>query len=225
MPIHRFFGPLLLLTLTACGRFDEARFEEGTRAMDAGRYAEAYCLWRPLAERGHAAAQYNIGWMYANGQGMVLDEEAALPWWRRAAEGGHPDAQFAVAQAYLNGSGVKTDLSQAVPWLEKAASQGIEDAAILLRDLAGRDVEPARSLVQKRLKSREWRALGGVRRVKADRANLREGIGTDKALVASLDQGAEVMVLRAERDWLRIGMPGTGELAWIYEPLLEPEEP
>ena len=56
------------------------------------RWSEHWCLWRPLAESGHAAAQYSIGWMYANGEGLSLDEAEALRWWHPAAEQGHADA-------------------------------------------------------------------------------------------------------------------------------------
>ena len=38
--------------------------EDAIAAMHTGDFAEAYCIMRPLAERGDADAQYNIGWMY-----------------------------------------------------------------------------------------------------------------------------------------------------------------
>ena len=49
-------------------------------ALD-GDYAEAYCLWRPLAEQGYAEAQYHLGWLYANGNGLAVDIDRALGFW------------------------------------------------------------------------------------------------------------------------------------------------
>jgi uncharacterized protein len=40
-------------------------FEDRLAASDAGDYTTALRLWRPLAEHGDAAAQYNIGLRYS----------------------------------------------------------------------------------------------------------------------------------------------------------------
>ena len=39
-------------------------FPEGFGGLRAGDYATALQEWRPLAEQGHADAQYNLGIMY-----------------------------------------------------------------------------------------------------------------------------------------------------------------
>src|SRR5450759_1054345 len=56
---------------------------EDTDAADAayakGDYATALRLLRPLADQGNAAAQYNLGVMHANGQGVPQNyAEAAI---------------------------------------------------------------------------------------------------------------------------------------------------
>ena len=68
-------------------------FDEGMQALGRGDYAIAYCHWLPLAKRGYAEAQYHVGWLYANGNGLAVDIKRALHWWMRAAEQGHTDAQ------------------------------------------------------------------------------------------------------------------------------------
>ena len=214
---------LLLCLLPACGLYDDREYRRGERALQAGDYAEAYCRWRPLAEAGHTAAQYSIGWMYANGEGLSLDETEALRWWRPAAEQGHADAQFAVAKAYLNGEGTEEDPAQAVKWLRSASARGVEDAGIILRDMAGRDVAPARDLLRFLLAQKRWRELGGVRRVGKKTAKVRSGIGTGRKQVATLEPGAEVLALRTEAGWVRVGIPGNGAMGWVYGPLLEGE--
>ena len=60
--------------------------EEGRGAYESGDYAVALGLLRPLAERGDAEAQYNLGVMYRNGQGVPHDDAEAVKWYRLAAE-------------------------------------------------------------------------------------------------------------------------------------------
>ena len=73
------------------------------------------------AEQGFAAAQYNLGVMYDNGQGVRQDDAQAVQWYRKAAEQGHAKAQYNLGVAYINGQGVRQDDAQAVQWFGKAA--------------------------------------------------------------------------------------------------------
>ena len=57
-------------------------------------HAESATWFRKAAEQGHAAAQYNLGAMCANGQGVSKDYIEAVKWLRKAAEQGHAEAQF-----------------------------------------------------------------------------------------------------------------------------------
>ena len=63
--------------------------EDGLEAAESGDYATALKLLRPLAEQGHAEAQYNLGVMYRNGQGVPHDDAEAVKWYRLAAEQGY----------------------------------------------------------------------------------------------------------------------------------------
>ena len=40
------------------------------------------------AERGNAEAQYELGWMYVNGDGVPQNYRTAMKWYRLAAEQG-----------------------------------------------------------------------------------------------------------------------------------------
>ena len=64
-------------------------FPEGFGGLHAGDYATALQEWRPLAEQGNADAQYNLGVMYDNGQGVPQDYAEAVKWYRLAAEQGY----------------------------------------------------------------------------------------------------------------------------------------
>ncbi len=57
-----------------------AGFDEGWAAYDRGDYQTAYHEFLPLAEQGDAAAQYNLGLMYDNGQGVARDHAEAVKW-------------------------------------------------------------------------------------------------------------------------------------------------
>ena len=54
--------------------------EPWSAAYDAGDYAEAAQLLRPLAAQGNAIAQFNLAFMYAKGQGFPQDYKLAYMW-------------------------------------------------------------------------------------------------------------------------------------------------
>ncbi len=63
-----------------------AGFVEGVAAYNRGDFAAALQEWRPLAEQGHAPAQFNLRIMYNKGEGVAKDDVEAVKWYRRAAE-------------------------------------------------------------------------------------------------------------------------------------------
>ena len=63
-------------------------------------YAEAVKWYRKAADQGDAAAQFNLGVMYATGQGVPQDYAEAVKWYRKAAEQGHAGAQYNLGVMY-----------------------------------------------------------------------------------------------------------------------------
>jgi len=61
--------------------------------IESKSYSVAFDFCRMAAEQGYAVAQYNLGVMYANGEGVPKDVQKAAKWHRKAAEQGHADAQ------------------------------------------------------------------------------------------------------------------------------------
>lgn len=88
------------------------------------RTANTPYWYRVGAEQGNAAAQYDLGVMYALGQGVSQDYAQAAQWFRKAAEQGNAAAQSRLGSAYANGQGVPQDYAQAVRWYRMAAEQG-----------------------------------------------------------------------------------------------------
>ena len=77
-------------------------WDKGLDAYNAGDYATALQEFRPLAEQGHAQAQFNLGLMYDNGKGVPQDYAEAVKWYRLAAEQGYAYAQFNLGVMYYN---------------------------------------------------------------------------------------------------------------------------
>ena len=59
------------------------------------------------AEQGNAKAQFYLGVMYTNGQGVRQDDAQAVQWYRKAAEQGVAEAQYNLGVAYAEGQGVR----------------------------------------------------------------------------------------------------------------------
>lgn len=102
--------------------------EDGVAAIERGDYAVAQRLFRPLADQGVAAAQYNLGLMYDSGRGVLQDPTEAARWYRLAADQGVAEAQYNLGVMYGKGQGVPQNDAEAVKWYRKAADQGLLSA-------------------------------------------------------------------------------------------------
>jgi TPR repeat protein len=98
--------------------------EIGLEYISARNFEKAFKPVKESAEQGHPEAQYNLGVMYDNGDGVLKDPKQAVVWYRKAAEQGHPSAQHNLGVMYGNGEGVLKDPKQALAWWRKAAEQG-----------------------------------------------------------------------------------------------------
>ena len=112
---------LLAVLLTGCASvFGQDRIPKYT--------PEEFRFWTRLAEEGNAPAQYLLGGMYYNGQGVPQDYQLAVKWYRKAAEQGEADARYVLGVMYANGEGVPQDYQQAAKWYKLAAERGNAEA-------------------------------------------------------------------------------------------------
>ena len=74
----------------------QAQYELGLKYDDANDYEKAAYWYRNAAEQCHAPAQYNLGYMYENGQGVAKDLYEARKWYEKAAAQGHQQANSAL---------------------------------------------------------------------------------------------------------------------------------
>ena len=67
-------------------------------------YNQAIKWYLQPAEQGDAWAQYNLGGMYENGEGIIAqDYQKAIKWYQKAAWQGHVGAKCRLADMYDNG--------------------------------------------------------------------------------------------------------------------------
>lgn len=97
-----------------------ADLKAGVDAWNAGDYHKALSEWRPLANRGNANAQYNMGQAYKLGRGVPADAAIARSWFEKAAQQGHERAQSNLGLILFEAGDRKT----AMYWIRKAAERG-----------------------------------------------------------------------------------------------------
>jgi uncharacterized protein len=106
--------------------------EDGIDAYHEKGYAKAAELWRPLAEAGNAPAQYLLGSLYVEGNGVERDDATAFMWFLRAANQGDAAAQYNVGASYSGGKGAPKSDVDAAKWFRRAADQGVVFAQLNL---------------------------------------------------------------------------------------------
>ena len=144
-----------------------AGWDEGAAAYGRGDYETALREWRPLAERGNAKAQYYLGLMYAEGQGVPQNYGEAAKWWRKAAELGYVGAQYNLGIMYDNGRGVAQDYAEAMKWYRKAAELGDAQA----QHNVGSMYDKGQGVAQDNVQAYMWLNLAAAQRDETAREN------------------------------------------------------
>ena len=125
------------------------------QAYSQGDYQKAREIWKTHADEGNPEAQSWLGSLYANGDGVEVDDANALAWYEKAAKQGHAMAQANVGAMYFMGQGVEKDLDKAIKWLTAAADNndvnGLFNLAVLYAKGEGveENTEYAAELYQK----------------------------------------------------------------------------
>ena len=85
-----------------------------------GDYYNAARLVLPLAQKGYAPAQYELGCLLRDGKGVEQDDVEAAEYFQRAAEQGHLKAQYELGCCYRDYRGVERDYVKAVNYFRRA---------------------------------------------------------------------------------------------------------
>lgn len=98
---------------------------EGALRFQAGAFAEAVEIWRPLADSGHPGAQLNMGQAYRLGRGVDADMTEATRYYKLSADQGHDEAQRLLAVLALeNPNSDARQRATAMELLSRAAAAG-----------------------------------------------------------------------------------------------------
>jgi cell division septation protein DedD len=169
-----------------------ADVKAGVDAWSAGRYEQAIKEWRPLADRGDADAQFNMGQAHRLGRGVPTDLKIAQSWFEKAGAQGHQEAQAnAGLLLFQNGN-----RAEALPWLRKAADRGdaraqyVLGTALFNGDIAGKDWPRAYALMSRA-------AAQGLQPAKTSLGQMEQFISADDkqkgtAIAAQLAKGAAI---------------------------------
>lgn len=166
-PVTRKTGPRVLKNLAwsavcACVSFAspagaqesdslKQTFDSGVAAYDAGKYEEAFRIFKSIDDED-VAAMRNVALMLRKGQGVDRDPKAAEEEFRRAADAGLPTAAADLGEMLMNGEAGPPDPGGAVPWLTMAAAAHHPVAEFELGELyetgrgVAKDIEVARQL-------------------------------------------------------------------------------
>ena len=88
-----------------------------------------------------AAAQSNLGVMYANGRGVPQDDKQAVHWYTKSAEQGNAVAQYNLGLMYYEGKGLMQNYKKAYMWFNLAIHNGYSDEQ-KVRDTVAKKLSP-----------------------------------------------------------------------------------
>jgi TPR repeat protein len=97
--------------------------EDADAAFESRDYPTTLQMLHPLADQGDATAQYILGRMYLDGNGVSQNYAEAVKWFRLSADRGDADAQNSIGTMYEHGLGLPQNYAEAVKWYRKAADQ------------------------------------------------------------------------------------------------------
>lgn len=156
--------PLLKRMLLVCvclfastGLAKADSLSDALRAFDEGNHAKAAKLFKPLAEKGNAVAQFKLATMYYNGKGVSQNHKTAAKLYRLSAEQGHVVAQSNLATMYYRGEGVPKDFVLAHMWKNIAATNAegdrqlryFEQLKALAKDMTTKQLAEAQELAKR----------------------------------------------------------------------------
>lgn len=107
-------------------------YENGLNLYNNKQYSEAEKWFRQSADLGHAEAQFKLGNMYYNGDGVNQNYSEAMKWFRKVADQDYAEAQYNLGIMYFDGYGCTTDYFEAKKWFQKAANQDYAKAQLNL---------------------------------------------------------------------------------------------
>jgi hypothetical protein len=146
---------LLCFSLLLCFVFPILSYadqlEDAKAAIQNEDFTKSYELLLPLGEENNAEAQFLLGSLYINGDGVEKDDTKGLSWIMKSARQGYVEARsralaiflylanqgdasamYNLGYMYLHGWGGEQDTDIGIGWLESAAKNGHDQSAKVL---------------------------------------------------------------------------------------------
>jgi TPR repeat protein len=132
---------LSIATANAGDEPDRAQrmMRDATDSYAHGQLENAWFGFWTLARAGSPAAQFNLGQLYRQGQGIPTDLVQARLWYEAAAAQGYAFAQYNLGIMYEFGHGMSASPVEALAWYRRAAAQNLPEAQRALRRIEARD--------------------------------------------------------------------------------------
>ena len=104
----------------------EDLYYQGVNAAKKGNYAQAITFFEQACNSGKAESCYNLGLLYANGQGVRQNYTQAAKLWEQACNGGDAQGCYNLGVLYGNGEGKQQNFSTAKEYYGKACDLGLQ---------------------------------------------------------------------------------------------------
>ncbi|MCI6564383.1 tetratricopeptide repeat protein, partial [Campylobacter sp.] len=88
----------------------EKTYEQGKAFYNNKEYDKAAELYKKACDGGNMSGCFNLGIMYANGNGVEKDLGKAVELFKKACDGGNMRGCHNLGVMYTNGNGVEKDL-------------------------------------------------------------------------------------------------------------------
>lgn len=151
----RIIYPIILLLLLSQSAYADRN--DAVYAYLQGDYEKTYQIMSALANTADdEIAQYYLGVMYLQGQGVEQNYETAGKWFRAASQQGLAVAMYKLAKLYTSGNGVPKDLELAYVWYSVAATYKHKKSTAILAEakekLSNQETIAAEALIREYLK-------------------------------------------------------------------------
>ena len=113
----------------------EEAYREGKNAAQKNNPQKAAKYYQSAADRGFAAAAYELALLCQTGKGVAKNESMAFRYMKMAADAGFVNAFRPLGEMYHGGRGVDKDRNMAVDWYQKAVDSGDEAAKRILYNM------------------------------------------------------------------------------------------
>ena len=106
--------------------------EDAEAAYRNGDYVAAFERLSSLALKGNGDAEYQLGCLYQNGQGVPRNLGEAITWFLAAGDHNVTAAAATLGILYSLGLGVPRDMELSAEWFSRAADQTGATVAVML---------------------------------------------------------------------------------------------